>query len=429
MKHSTPLFLTIVLVGIALVGEVISPNDIPPLILILTLLGFLSFIFFKVRVSDEDRKVLSNIFIIGLFIRLFLAIMFNAYVEATVFAGDDRAYEWVGSRLAKYWETGNYCLLPRTYVDKIPYTIYNGVIYYILGHAPLVPKVINCFVGSFIAIYIFFITKHLFSRKAAILAALLTQFFPSLILWSTLNLKEALMIFALVLVIWKIITLQAEFRPLSLVLLLLPIMIIYYLRPYVLIFLFLSIIISTLIISERRKFFRNLTIIGIILLVGIGLLGQLGFKERFAQAVVFERIDTLRAGITSYGGSAFYSDVDISTPTNALKFLPIGIIYFLFAPFPWVIRGFRYILTLPEILLWYFLFFKAIGGIHFTIRNKFRESAIILIFLVLLTTTYSLVLGNIGVAYRFRAQALPFFLILAAVGIVERKDGKEIRLP
>lgn len=407
-------------------------NEIPPLIIVLTALSLLSFLFFRVRLAGEDRKVLSNIFIIGLLIRLFLAVAVTPQVDPYIFAGDDVWYDQLGWGIAKHWqETGTYSLpddLPAAVT--IVYNIYNGIVYYIFGHAPLVPKVINCFVGSFIAIYIFFITRHLFSRKAAILAAFLTQFFPSLILWSTLNLRDTFIIFALVMIIWKIITLQTKFKICSLIPLFLSLLVIYLLRLPLLLPIFLSVVISMvigIIIPQRGKFFYSAAT-GIILLISIFIMYQelrIGLPLRLEPDALLGWAAIRRAGIMASGGSVFYSDIDISTPAKALKFLPIGITYFLFAPFPWSIISFRQIFTIFEMPVWYLLFLKIIGGTLFVVRNKFRESAIILIYLVITTASLSLVAGNIGLAYRLRAQVLPFFLILAAVGIVERgKTGK-----
>ncbi len=63
----------------------------------------------------------------------------------------------------------------------------------------------------------------------------------------------------------------------------------------------------------------------------------------------------------------------------------------------------------------------------FTIKYKLREVAPILIFTTLLTLTYSILQGNVGTAYRQRAQLLVFYFVFVAVGFVLMKEKREER--
>jgi heme O synthase-like polyprenyltransferase len=51
----------------------------------------------------------------------------------------------------------------------------------------------------------------------------------------------------------------------------------------------------------------------------------------------------------------------------------------------------------------------------------------ILIFTVMLTVAYSVFQGNVGTAYRQRAQLLVFYFIFVAVGFVLMKEKREER--
>ena len=51
----------------------------------------------------------------------------------------------------------------------------------------------------------------------------------------------------------------------------------------------------------------------------------------------------------------------------------------------------------------------------------------ILIFTVMLTIAYSVFQGNVGTAYRQRAQLLVFYFIFVAVGFVLVKEKREER--
>jgi hypothetical protein len=51
----------------------------------------------------------------------------------------------------------------------------------------------------------------------------------------------------------------------------------------------------------------------------------------------------------------------------------------------------------------------------------------IIIFTTLLTLTYSILQGNIGTAYRQRAQLLIFYFVFIAIGYVLMKEKREER--
>ena len=88
----------------------------------------------------------------------------------------------------------------------------------------------------------------------------------------------------------------------------------------------------------------------------------------------------------------------------------------LFAPFPWQITSLRQSITLPEMIdLVGFISFAGLG-LWFTIKYRLRMISPILIFTVMLTLAYSVFQGNVGTAYRQRAQLLVFYFIFVAVG-------------
>jgi hypothetical protein len=82
-------------------------------------------------------------------------------------------------------------------------------------------------------------------------------------------------------------------------------------------------------------------------------------------------------------------------------------------------------LTLPEMVVWWCAIPLLALGAWFTIKHRLREIAPILIFTSLLTLTYSIIQGNVGTAYRQRAQLLVFYFIFVAVGYVLMREKRE----
>ena len=112
---------------------------------------------------------------------------------------------------------------------------------------------------------------------------------------------------------------------------------------------------------------------------------------------------------------------------RALSTVPLGLTYLLLAPFPWQLASLRQAITLPEMLVWWLSIPLLVLGAWFTIKHRLREIAPIIIFTSLLTLTYSIMQGNVGTAYRQRAQLLVFYFVFVAVGFVLIKERREAR--
>jgi predicted membrane protein len=122
-------------------------------------------------------------------------------------------------------------------------------------------------------------------------------------------------------------------------------------------------------------------------------------------------------------GSAIEGQADISTPAKALAFLPQGLVYFWFSPFPWQARSTLQLLSVPEMLLIYALTPAIIRGVGWTVRNRLRRAVQVLLLTSLLTVAYALGSGNVGTLYRHRAQSIVFYMMFAAAGMVIPRTG------
>jgi hypothetical protein len=146
----------------------------------------------------------------------------------------------------------------------------------------------------------------------------------------------------------------------------------------------------------------------------------------------FERFGTLEAvqrsrADLSRAGSGFGRDVDVSTTEGAISTIPVGLIYLLFAPFPWQLASLRQSITLPEMIIWWLSFPLLVLGIWYSLKYRLRQISPVLIFTTMLSLAYSVFQGNVGTAYRQRAQLLVFYFVFVAVGFVLLKEKKENR--
>src|SRR5206468_9409648 len=97
------------------------------------------------------------------------------------------------------------------------------------------------------------------------------------------------------------------------------------------------------------------------------------------------------------------------------------------APFPWQVSNLRQTITLPEMIIWWAAFPMLIMGLWFSARYRLRQISPILMFTVMLSLAYSVFQGNVGTAYRQRAQLLVFYFLFVAVGYVLMQEKREER--
>jgi hypothetical protein len=148
---------------------------------------------------------------------------------------------------------------------------------------------------------------------------------------------------------------------------------------------------------------------------------------QFEQYANLEQLNRSRQDLASSAQSGFGRDVDVSTTGGALMTIPTGLVYLLFAPFPWQLGSLRQSLTLPEMIVWWAAFPLLILGVWFSLKYRLRQMSPILVFTSMLTLAYSVFQGNVGTAYRQRAQVLVFYFIFVAVGSVLVKEKRDER--
>ena len=70
-----------------------------------------------------------------------------------------------------------------------------------------------------------------------------------------------------------------------------------------------------------------------------------------------------------------------------------------------------------ETFLWYPLFFLAVLGFRISLRDRVTTALFPASVLLVVVTSYALVEGNFGTAYRHRAQIMPLFFVFSGVGL------------
>lgn len=351
----------------------------------------------------------------GFLLRAIVALVLEWTGYSSRFAPDETTYATSGSVMALFW-SGEVLVKPARFSSTQPlgYFYLNAASFFLFGSAlPL--KLLNAFIGAYSTRYVYLLTDALFGAAAARRAAVLYCVFPSLVLWSALNIRDAWVIFLILFLSWKSHQIVAGYSHGAMLSLLAAILALTTFRDYLFYVVAIPPVIA-MIIGRRGHLARNF-VLAFAATVALIVMVQHGAADRAGTHMSLEAISKVRQDMATGADSAFYEDVDIDTPGKALAFLPVGIAYFLLSPFPWQITSFLKAFSLPEMLLIYGLVPAIIRGLRHAVGEKFREAMQPLLLTALLTVSYALGEGNVGTLYRHRAQVLAFYLMFAAVGL------------
>ena len=385
--------------------------------------------------APEHRTFLIRLFLLALIVRILLAtVIFTGRMEE-FFGGDANTYDIFGQSLAASWHGDDY------HTQKYASFVASGAsawgmlylvaaVYEVVGKNIFAVQLINAAVGASTAIVVYYASQMLFNNvRVAKLAALLVAFFPSLILWSSQALKDALIILALALSILATLRLMEKITARWVVILIASLLVLFSLRFYIF-YMMCAAVAGSFIIGMKtlsaQSFVQRFIAVGVIGLAftWFGVLQSASMQiERYAN---LKTIQTSREDQAA-AGSGFMKDVDVQTTEGALTVIPVGMLYLMLAPFPWQFQTLRQSITLPEMIVWWTVFPLLILGLWYSIKHRLRQVSPIIIFTTMLTLAYSLFQGNVGTAYRQRSQLLVFYFIFVAVGAIIMKEKAEDR--
>ena len=434
----------LILVGL-IAGAIAS---LAPGTIFIFLLAFISISLITSRCADEEEKrFIFLVFMAGFLSRVILC-SFLHFLEVRygigykneelgvmipALFGDDGSYSLRG------WLTSQYLhgtLVDAERLNRMGWLFYESinrghnfivytVFYYFFGFAQLSAKFINCLIGVLSAILVYFITKDVFNKTAAKIAAILAMFFPSIFLWSLTNLKESPMMFLLCLTIFASIRFNKYRRLYYIFLAFMGIYLTQAIRPdYIMPFLAAAFL--SLAFYIKKEMLAGIIIIMIIAVLLANLFGcQILNIVNDAIIGTLGKFIDLQRGYVLTGGSTykiyderFYQGHSVNiNPLAFFEYLPKGLIYFLFTPFPWGIHTKLQLIACPQIILWYILALFAFLGILSIKKDKRASALIALLYIFFITSALALSSGNIGTALRHRDIVLPLFFVFSAGGL------------
>jgi len=397
-------------------------------------------------------RILSSVFFLNLFNLinrpwdvLYLGKIYPSFIEL-----DGTTYGINGFLISRIWHMGimpdKNTLLNSIYFGTIlgSYDYWNAMVFYFTGYSEITVVFINCLAGSLSILFIYLISGFLFTKRVTRLSVILVALWPSLVFYSTQSTKEPIATLLVCMAIWGVLGLYHRFYIFYIIPVIAGLKALLYLRYETAILLIGAIALSLGIIILKRL--KVIAII-LILLLTVTIIklnpfqlsyGQLGimktvpqlegfllFKPPVADESLLGLVNYMRS-VRSEGKLAFMPDFDISTPLGFLIYLPLGIMAFLFAPFPWQAGSMSQIFAAPEMIVWYFLVpFLFYGVFHFY-RDKemISKGSVILIFIFASGLLMAVLDGNIGTLFRHKSMLMPLLLLFVSFGFIRKKEQK-----
>ncbi|MEM1024824.1 MAG: hypothetical protein AAGD10_03215 [Myxococcota bacterium] len=363
--------------------------------------------------------------LLALGIRMAISLLVNSTTLWLSFSPDAIGWENLGTLFRDYL-LGRQIDPPsflQSFQSQTFYASLNGLFLLAFGSSRFTASLFNCFVGVGVALLSAQLARRLHGEEARRRCLLLCLFFPSLVLWSGLNLREVWAHGAILLFVLSGMRIRERVDLVSLSLLFGALFAVGLLRPYLIPLLGLSLAASFFVIRLRQLPAIVAAILALVMVSKSFDFGLFGVDELISVESL-QTAQRLRSGL-AYGGSAYGQNADTSTLSGALTYLPWGLLQFYFSPLPWSVRSWQQLLAAPEVFIWAGLAYQGFRQILSDLARKGTASVLPVLVVLTLSLAYSLVSGNEGTAFRHRAQVVVLILPFTAAWQTRRSRTAE----
>lgn len=410
-------------------------NDLPLAIFVLLVLAGLGT--YLITLTQRFRETIPEqvkLFLVALLVRFTMSVVIYEFNFSQVL-GDEDSSGWLGGVMHwNRWVQRQVSLvdLPGELLAAFEgnhrgYSYLVGALFYFVNEPARLPAAaLNGFFGAMTVVFAYRIARTLFSPWVATRVGWLACLFPSMIIWSAQTLKEPVVIFLETVALYACVHLKLSgFSTRYIVLCGLAIVLLLPFRFYAAYIAAAAAGLALALPQLGRGRFTFVSGAAVVALVGTLVIssGLFARNEAYIEKFDLQMVQNFRRDIAKGSGSGVESSFDIRTPTGLILGTAVGAAHLALAPFPWQLGGasLRMLLTLPELLVWWYLVFAGlIPGLVYVVRQRFSEVQPMLFFIAGLGLLYSMMFGNVGLIFRQRAQLLPWLLIFAVVGLEQR---------
>jgi hypothetical protein len=299
---------------------------------------------------------------------------------------------------------------------------FTGFVYWLLGPWPFVMQLLNTIIGAVTVIPLFLIMRRLTPDvRTQRFYGLLVAFFPSIVYWSCLMLKDPASILALALIVYGVVELRLKFRLWPLFWTVFGLLI--YLGTRLYLFTVLIMLMPfAFLIFPRKMSLRALVlpaVIGIVPVVfGLGYFAS----GAFANSLYFDLdyINHVRTVMGDHGGSALFDADEVHIWGQDLGSDVLAVFRTAFAVFfpvnPFDVQGTRQMMALPFVFMMGYMVFLCGPGAMRIWRAR-KVSTPVMLFGTAVLGVYIGGTTNAGALFRWTTQIMPYILMAATLGL------------
>ena len=307
-----------------------------------------------------------------------------------------------------------------------------GLLYSITDRSPFMIEALNALFGTLTVWNVYHITRKVWTEEMARKSSMLVALFPSLILFSSVILREVPIIYSYTLGLlfflrWEE-TKRLKWILSSIIMILLSVGFHTGMLGFMIVlgFIMLKDWLKTFI--KKRYYIPLKTSASLIFIILIFVIFILRFGWGLEK--VGGSLENISAEFLSYqqqiaarDRARYLSELVIKTPIDFLWQTPIRVFYFLFSPFIWMIKTPSDLLGFIDAILYIYLSYKLF--ISFSSVLSSRRGKILLIFFISEIIIFSLTTSNYGTALRHRAKFFPLLVVLAYNRMEENNKEEE----
>lgn len=304
-------------------------------------------------------------------------------------------------------------------------------VYDVFGRVPWIIRAINGGVSLLSSYALYRIISSLVNIKYAKRAFLIFLFFPHNLIFSSIILRESLILFfilsSLLSFLKFTVTNEVYHIIVSIVFLLLSSYLhagtifvatgyVYYLLTY------------NNELKERDYIFKK-SILFILILITIYLAFNIpSVTRKFSDVSSFEDvINVLVTGTDNSGGSAYLQGYEVSSVLSIIIYSPFKFIYFYLSPMMWDIRNISDLISIIfDSLIYFYLGVRTLYFSKYKIHVSIDKKILNMIIISLLITSFVFSIGtaNAGTALRHRFKLLPLLIIVESILAKGKEKGE-----
>ncbi len=392
------------------------------------LLGLTSLLFVTliVLIVAQIKPPIAKILYVALFLRILVIFLNQNIITVPDGFGDAGRFEVRAYELSRSGFLNTLTNFPGFSSFFISWVI--AILYSLFGQSELMGQSISLFFGMGSVYLGWLLTKKVWNQRVANKAGWFLALFPTLILYSCLILREAYVVFFLLIALNGIVdwTRAKNLKSLIFVIMgfigatffhggmifgLIVFFIIIFLQSKSIRIVYINLInlkinLKSLVVLMCLIIIANMTLVGEINIPKIGPVGSLTDLDRKAD-VILDQIKNVNKGTAKYPSWA--------VPDSKIEILyktPLRIVYFVFSPFPWDIKKLNHLPGLLDGFLYIFLSYLIYQNRKIILADPSLKIILIILFTYIMI--YGIGSGNFGTSIRHRAKFAVMFILLAA---------------